>query len=492
MEISEKIITGAFSDIETVAKHDKLQALLEELDNRSTESILFKEDEDLRKNSHSIHEIISTSLPGFFSDNQNSKQTLSSILLTIKKYFDIAVTTGDVKSLLIFLSVNCYLKIDIKHFITEEIDTTKLSDSLTNVLEKIKLETQLKPDAPYHEKELKATSVEGINEQNIDKIYQLILSIERSGRGFHFNYLLENLIFFFIQFNTEQFVKHLDSLTHPETVVFYLQSLSENTLIEISNSYNQNNKWVHFELIRQIIEKEGKDYDVNSSGIQSILKSLESLHNHNIVIYKQAIIFFHRSKFFNSALGYLMKDLTEDETLEILKSIIPFDKYNNNLEQRTILLEEFSKGVSEDVYHKGLTTVFNRWKNLFSSISESEDSYQSDVLLTDYANFIVQYYTHLDKKEIINLINNSLNNLIWINSEWFINQSQQITKYHLYLTEVYFLSYAYRNKKISNPETVVLINQLKNYIQYEEKRIINNVDPLPIIEENINWSMAFT
>jgi hypothetical protein len=376
------------------------------------------------------------------------------------------------------------------HFITKENDTTKLSDNLIKVLETIKLETQLKPGAPYHEKELKATSVEGINEENIEKIYQLILSIERGGKGFHFNYLLENLIFFFFQFDTGQFVKHLDSLKHPETVVFYLQSFSENNLIEISNSYSQNNQWVHFELIRQIIDREGEDYDVNSSSIQSIIKSLESLHNHNIAIYKQAILFFHRSKFFNSALGYQMKDLTEDETREILNSIIPFDKYNNNLEQRTILLEEFSKGVSEDLYHKGLTTVFNRWKDLCTSITESEDSYQSDVLLTDYANFIVQYYTHLDKKEIINLINSSFNNLIWINSEWFINQSQQITKYHLYLTEVYFLSYAYKNKKISNPETLVLIDQLNNYRQYEEKKTTNNVDPLPIIEENINWSTA--
>ncbi len=487
MEISEKLITEAFSNIKTASKHDKLQSLLEDLGNHSTESILFKKDGNLRNNSHRIHETISTFLPGFFSHNQTSKQTLSSILLTIKKYFDMAVTNGDIKSLLIFLSVNCYLKIDIKHFITEEINTTKLSDSLIKVLEKVKLETQLKPGAPYHEKELKAISIEGINEQNIEKIYQLILSIERGGRGFHFNHLLENLIFFFSKFDTEQFVKHLDSLTHPETVVFYLQNFSESTLIEISNSYNHNNQWVHFELIRQIIEKEGEDYDVNSRAIQSIIKSLEALYNHNIDIYKQAINFFHRSKFFNSALGYQMKDLTEDEIVEILNSIIPLDKYNSNLEQRTILLEEFSKGVSEEVYHKGLITVFIRWKDLCTSIAESEDSYQSDVLLTDFANFVVQYYSLLDKKEIINLINSSINNLIWINSEWFINQSQQITKYHLYLTEVFFLSFAYKNKKISNPKTLILIDQLKNYKQYEEKRIINNVDPLPIIEDNINW-----
>jgi hypothetical protein len=488
MEISEKIITEAFSNIETATNHDRLKALLENLDNHSIESILFKEDEDLRKNSQTIYEILSTYLPSFFSDNQTSKQTLSSILLTIKKYFDKALSNGDVKSLLIFLSVNCYLKIDINHFITEEIDTTKLTDRLIKVLESVKLETKLKPGAPYHEKELKATSVEGINEQNIEKIYHLILSIERGERGFHFNFLLENLIFFFFQFDTDQFVKHLDSLTHPETVVFYLQSFSENSLIQISNSYNHKNQWVHFELIRQIIEKEGEDYNVNSSSIQSIIKSLESLHDHNIAIYKQAIIFFHRSKIFNSALGYQMKDLIEEEILEIFNSIIPFDKYNSNLEQRTIFLEEFSKGVSEEVYHKGLKTVFNRWKDLCTSIAESEDSYQSDVLLTDFANFVVQYYIHLDEKEIIYLINSSLNNLIWINSEWFLNQSQQITKYHLYLTEVYFLSYAYKNKKLSNPETLVLIDQLKNYRQYEEKRIINNVDPLPIIEDNINWS----
>ena len=498
MEIPEKIIVEAFSIIEGAAKHEKLQSTLEELSNYKAQNILFKEDENeaLRKNSHEVHKIISAYLPRFHSDNQVSKQEFSSILVTIKQYLDKAISHGDIKSLLIFLSVNCYLKIDISYFIKDENiiakTKTKLSGNILKVLKNIKLETQLQSEAPYHEKELKATSIEGIKEENIEKIYQLILSIERGGRGFHFNYLLENLISFFFQFDFKLFVNHLGSLNHPETVVFYLQSFSENALLEISNSYNQNNKWVHFELIRQIVEKEDENYDVKSKSIQPIKKSLKILHDNNIDIYKQTISFFHRSKAFNSALGYQMEDLKENEIIEIFDSIIPLNKYNNNLEPRTILLEEFSKGVSKEIYQLGLKTGFNRWKKLYTSIIDNEDSYQSDVLITDYANFIVQYYTQLSDKEIIDLINNSCKKLIWINSEWFKSQTQQITKYNLYLTEVYFLSYVYKNKELSNPETLHLIDQLKNNRQYEMKRITNKVNPLPIIEDNINWTKAIT
>lgn len=489
MEISNEVITEAFVSIENSAKHDELDALLDKLNTFDSNSILLKgESADLRKIDQKIYRITANVIN---PQSQDSKEILTSILLTIKKYFDVAVTKADIKSLLIFLSVNCYLKVDIKQFKSGETETAKLSESIARALKNVNLETQLKAGAPYHERELKTNSVEGIKEGNINKIYEVILAMERGGRGFHFNYLLENLISFLFRFDVECFVKYVNTLDHPETVVFYLQSFDENDLQAISTAYNQDNRWVHFELIRQIVENEAAEYDSSSKSIEAIVKSLTSLYQNNNSIFEQAIVFFHRSKFFNSALGYLMKDLTEEEIFKILADTIPLDIYNNNLDQRTILLDEFSKVVSDDLFHKSLTIAFNRWTDFWTSIANNEESYQSHILLTDYANFVVQYYSQLlDDNEIVTLINAKCKQLIWINSEWFKSQSQQITKYHLYLTEVFLLSYAYKTNKLSNTETITLIAELlKNHI-YETKGLTNNIDPLPTIENNINWTTS--
>lgn len=493
MEIPEMIFCKALQASHSSISHEVLNSHLQKLETKTIEEFLNREkDKDFVSIDNDIRQLVNES-SCFTSNNEQEKiEIIAKIIYTSRSYLQKGLINSDVRSILIFLSVNCYLQIDIgKYLSNEELDekaTIQVAEKILKILMSINLTTHVPSDAPYHEKKLFNESTEGFANNNIDKTYRMIVAIERNGRGFHFNFLLEHLLYFLVSTNFTCFVKVLLSLGNPTDFVFYLQSFKMDDLLKIANENTLTNEWLNFEIIRQIIEKELKDR-FEEPEINAIQNTLLRIRNKNFDFFKQTVIYFNRSSLFNASIGELLISFNNTDLKEIFTGCLSIDKSNSLLHQRGILWEHFAKNSSEEQQFFLLTAVFEKWKHFLENIINSEDFYQNEILLTDYANYVVNYYTRItEESELILLILNLNQKIQFIDSEWTISESKQLTKFHLYLSQFYLLSYAYRNKKLNDTLILNSFAELKrNTILLHRYLKENTKHQFKIMDDNFNW-----
>ena len=409
----------------------------------------------------------------------------------MKEYLNKGVSNGDAKAVLIFLSVNCYLRMDIEKLLIEgELEngfTKTISEKIIAILKSIKLITQALPNAPYWEKELMNESKKGYLENDISKTYRFIESVERSGRGFHFNFLLESLISFLYSLNYTYFINSLLHLQSPNDFVFYFQSLEKEAILKIANESSLSDKWLNFEIIRQIIEKENKE-NIDEAEIEIVKNVLDRIRFKDFNFLKQTVIYFHKSRLFNASLGVFLKSVNNPQLEEII-SDFSIDKYASYLKTRDELLNYFAKSASDEQLNLLLKLIFNKWKLYFHNILTTEDFYQNSILLTDFANYIVHYYSRTTgDNDLISSMENLIEKIKFIDSDWTTSKSQQLKKFHLHHSELFLFTFAYRNKKLHSPQILTkyesLINdriQLSRYVSEETKSYFEQG------KQNIDW-----
>lgn len=494
MEIPEIILTQALAKSNSSSIHIELDNLLKKLESKSLERILSaEEDEEIWSIDNEIRSII-TEIIHFNQNSENDKiDKISQLIFSAKKYIHKGISNGDIKAILIFLSVNCYLHIELEKILStnelESIYTNTISEKLLQVLKSMKLSPQALPNAPYWEKEIMIESQKGFLENDISKTYKFIETVEHGGRGFHFNFQLESLISFLFHLNYTCFLNALSHLQIPTDFVFYFQSFKKEELFKIANEISLSNKWLNFELIRQIIEKEHKD-TIDESEIEAVKNVLDRIKLNDFNFLKQTAIYFHRSRLFNAALGVFWASGNNSEMEEIISNF-PIDRYNSHIKTRDELLNHYVKLVSEEQLDLFLELIFNKWKYYFDNILTTEDFYHNSILLTDFANFVVHY--HIRKttdNDLVFSMENLIQKIKFIDSEWSTTSSHQITKFYLYHSELYLLTYAYKYKKLhssqmlSNYESIIT-----NKIQLSRFLSTNEIEYyFERGKQNINWA----
>lgn len=474
------ILTQALAKSNSSSINIELDNLLKKLESKTLKNFLSaEEDKEIWSINNGIRNIV-TKIIHFNQNSENNKiNKVSQIIFSAKEYLHKGISNGDTKAILIFLSVNCYLHIELEKLLsTNELEssyTKTISEKIIQVLKSIKLSTQALPNAPYWEKEIMSESQKGFLENDISKTYRFIEAVERGGRGFHFNFLLENLLSFLFHLNYTCFLKSLSYLQKPIDYVFYFQSLSKKDLLKIANESSLSSKWLNFELIRQIIEKENKE-TIDDLEIETVKNVLDRIKLNDFNFLKQTAIYFHRSRLFNAALGVFFVSVNNTEMEEII-SDFAIDKYAFHIKTRDELLNHYVKLVSEEQLDLFLELIFNKWKRYFDNILTTEDFYQNSILLTDFANFVVLYHTRkTDDNDLVSSMDNLIQKIKFIDSEWSTSSSQQLTKFHLYHSELYLLTYAYKYKKLNNSQMLMdyenIINdkvQLSRYVSCDTK-----------------------
>jgi L-rhamnose mutarotase len=466
MEIPEMILTQVLAKSNSSSIHVELDNLLNKLESKTLEKILSaEEDEEIWSIDNKIRDIVTQTIHFNQKSEDDKIENVAQIIFSAKEYLRKGVSNGDVKSILIFLSVNCYLHIKLKKLLsTIELEsgyTKAISEKIIQVLKNIKLSTQALPNAPYWEKEIMSKSQKGFSENDISKTYRFIESVERGGRGFHFNFLLESLLSFLFHLNYTYFLNSLSHLQSPTDFVFYFQSFKKEDLIKIANESSLSNKWLNFELIRQIIEKEHKE-TIDESEIEAVKNILDRIKLNDFNFLKQTAIYFHRSRLFNASLGAFLASVNNAEMEELI-SDFSIDKYAFHIKTRDELLNHYAKPVSEDQLDLFLELIFNKWKRYFDNILTTEDFYQNSILLTDFANFVVHYHTgKTADNDLVSSMENLIQKIKFIDSEWSTSSSQQLTKFHLYHSELYLLTYAYKYKKLNNPQMLTNYESIIN------------------------------
>lgn len=460
------ILTQALSNSNSSSIHVELDNLLKQLESKTLEKIICpKEDEEIWSIDNEIRNIVTETIH-YNQKSENDKiDKVAQIIFLSKEYLRKGISDGDVKAILIFLSVNCYLHIELEKLLsTSELEsgyTKTISEKIIQVLKSIKLSTKALPNAPYWEKEIMSESQKGFLENDISKTYRFIESVEHGGRGFHFNFLLESLLSFLFHLNYTCFLNALSHLQSPTDFVFYFQSLKKEDLLKVANESSLSNKWLNFELIRQIIEKEQKETidELETEAVKNILNRIK-LNDFNFL--RQTAIYFHRSRLFNAALGVFLTSVNNAQMEEII-SDFSIDKYAFHLKTRDDLLNYFANPALEEQLDLLLKIIFDKWKLYFDNILTTKDYHQNDILLTDFANYVVYYHTRkTDDNDLISSMENLIEKIKFIDSEWTTSSSQQLTKFHLYHSELYLLTYAYKNRKLNNPQMLTNYESIVN------------------------------
>lgn len=457
MEISKIILSRALKESRTTSKHKLVDDLLQKLKAKGLEDIINGDKiEEISKIDFEIRNIIFTDTNLKCSTDEERIDEFAKIIYTQNNYLKEGILNSDIKSILIFLSVNCYFKIEIRDLLIElnlsEGDFSPLLDKIVQLLRNIKLETFIPSNAPYHEKKLMEEFKEGFTTNNIKSTYNLIEAIERSGRGFQFNYLLEQLISFLFQLDPKCFINLLSTLEQITSFIYYLKNIEPDDLLLLANDSTLKSKWLNFELIRQIIayhEKISNEQDK----YMALKSALKKIYNYDFEYLKQTIKYFHSVPLFNGVLGEVITSFKNSEIEEIVNECFEIDQYSYNIVARDELLLHFEAKSTLDQYTFFLNIVFRKWETFFISLFNSKDFYNDKLLLTDFINFIINYYTtQAPDDDIIQQMNYLIKKIKYLDTEWAISQSYQLTKYHLYHSKLYLLTFVFKNKKLNNVE----------------------------------------
>ncbi len=471
MEKSEIVIIKAIEQLGSTENHSSLCEQLESLEKEKIESLLnIESNNELIKTDNEIRQIVSKAKNNAIISDNGEITELSKIVHTGNLYFVKSIGTADLKSLILFLNINCYLLADIKYFLQHNTfssdDTKGIAEKIVELLSKISFDVKAQTEAPYHEKEMLKKYEIGIINNNIKSTYSLIEAIERGGRGCHFNFLIEHIVKALYILNFELFIKALENLSTPQSFIFCLQSFTREQLFPISEEKSLTNKWLNFELIRQTTRHEAVE-DLNNQNVLLVKNCLLKLVPDTNFL-KQSVLYFPKSRIFNNALAETLALNSNELQEDIINDCFEINKHIFYHEAKNIFKDSFKKSAPEDRYLKMLEQIHNKWETFYNQLSKS-DEYQNELLLTDYCDFIVEYYYEkFDDSDIVDNMNNCFNDLQYIDSIWTKSQTQQITTFNLILTRLYLLTYTFKGKEMKNEDID------KSFSDFESNSIIIN------------------
>lgn len=496
MEIPDLILTQALLQSKSSSINAELGNALKKLESKTPED-LFNGDsnEEMLAIDNEIRNIITANVYANHKSESDKISVTAQIIFTAAAYLRKGISSGDITAILIFLGVNCYLQIEIEKLLSkselEDLYTKSVSEKIVELLKSIRMEAQSLPDAPYHEKEMINESVEGFAQNNIAKTYNLIEGVERSGRGFHFNFLLEHLVSFLYRLNFPSFINALSYLQNPTDFVFYFQSFKKEDLLKIANESSLSNKWLNFEVIRQIVKREDTEniYEPEVDVVKNILNRIEII---DFDFLKQTAKYFQRSKLFNASLGTFLSSSNDTQIKEIV-SDFTIDKYSSNMKTRDVLREYFIRSASDIQFDLIHDLIYKKWKNFFNDILATENFFQNSLVLTDFANFISNYNTHLvNNQDLLTAMEILIEKISFVNSEWTSSKSEQITKFHLYLSELFLLTFAYRNKRLNDAKIMIKYEKtICNKIQLSRYVSVETEEYFEQGKRNINWTKEY-
>lgn len=479
------ILEKALSVLNSSSVNVELSSLLQKLESKTIEEILkIGDNDEMWQVDSDIRMLCSITAGMDYKD-------VAGLIITEQNYLKRGIENGDVKLILIFLCVNCYLQIDIRSLLTEleySEDSKQLtSDRIGKVLQGIEFEITALADAPYHEIEMIRGFQQGIKENNIKNTYQFVESVERGRLGFHFNFLLEHLVSFLHQLDYPRFLKHISEVKNLQKLIFYLQSFEMEQLLCLSNAPLLTGKWLNFELIRQIVRRAQKD-EFEEIECIAIKKTLAKIDADDFDFFKQTIQWFHRSKLFNAALGELLISFADYKIQEILSDCFAIDQYYNNYEARKKMLERFESNAPERQVNVFLEAIYNKWHSYFNGLFVSEDFFLNDVLLTDFCDFIALYYIRIASEvDVIDQMYEAIVRLTCIDTQWFVSSVKQSATFHLFYSKLYILSFAYKERQLKDARIAALFFKIKcdgillhRYFKEEKMK------SLRVIDENLS------
>ncbi len=485
MEIDIELIR-LFQQIDSFDDHPELQQYIQELDQYSMDQFFdSKKNEIINRTIIRIHELVAKIKHSIAVSDESNHECIS-LLKTINERFEMAILDGDVKHLIIFFALNSNTGIKPKNFLEflkgkKNIDSAPLAANIEALLNRFTLEITLVPNSDQFEEKLYNNYREGLLKEDLKKVYRFINAVERGGRGFRLNYLMESLISFLFVLDSPTYLKFLNKQAVPHKIIMCLVGLDKKSIRRIALS-KIDNKWLLAELIR-FLSVNFQNEEIAQIE-KPLLNCLNLLHTLAPLLYQKTILLFHDSKALNNALGLQHKSIHK-KTIFTLMNALPIDKYEHRIQARSHLISRQKELLPEPLYKKILEIVFDKWSKLYDGYKVG-DELLITLLITDYGDYIAEYYSMLDPSTFITEFKSHINKLLYLQSEWFDTDIQQITGMHLYLSKIYIISFAFKTNSIFDESSLAEFTRLNKGKYYFLKSIKNLDEIMETISNNIN------
>lgn len=468
MEIPKIIVNRALRN-DSASVHTELMCILQKLDNVAIEDFFNEQEDDaIWTVNNEIRSLISKNIDSAQINDSEALNSISQIIATTAQYLWKGILETDIKAILIFLNLNAYLRINIDNYlITNNLyknNIESLAKKITQTLKEFNFLAEVLADAPLWEKEIFDDFQNGFSEGNISKTYRFIACVERNGTGFYLNFFTENLILLLHKIHFQSFMNALSHLQNPIECTCYLQLFNKEALLKIANEANLTNKWLNFELIRQITEKE--NLQTIDSEVIIVKNILERIGRNDFNFLRQTAVYFRGNRLVNAALGALLSSY-ENTKIEAITTDFSVNQHHSNAKARNEFLRYFERFTTAEQFTFLLERIFEKWKYCVEDIL-AENKFQNAILFTDFSSYIIKYHTlKTNNEELLSLIKNLMDKIENLDSEWFSSSCNQLTKFHIYHSELHLLTFVYKNKNLNDIETANKYNKLiSNNIQF--------------------------
>ncbi|MDO5104458.1 hypothetical protein [Capnocytophaga sp.] len=467
MEIPEIIVNQALR-YDSTSVHTELVYILQKLDNVAIKYFINKQENDtIWTVNNEIRSLISKNINSIQLNDNEIINSISQIIVTTAQYFRKGILETDIKAILIFLNLNAYLRINIDNYlITNNLhknNIESLAKKITQTLKEFNFSVEILAEAPLWEKEIFDDFQNGFSEDNISKTYRFITCVEHSGTGFYLNFFTENLILFLHKIHFKSFVNTLSLLQNPIECTCYLQLFNKEILLKIANEPNLTNKWLNFEFIRQITEKE--NLQIIDSEVISVKNILERIGRNDFNFLRQTAVYFRGNRLVNAALGALLSSC-ENTKIEAITTDFSVNQHHSNAKARNEFLRYFERFATAEQFTFLLERIFEKWKHCVKDIL-AENKFQNEILFTDFSSYIIKHHTlKTNNEELLSLMKSLMDKIENLDLEWFSSSCNQLTKFHIYHSQLHLLTFVYKNKNLNDIETANKYNKLiSNNIQ---------------------------
>lgn len=324
------------------------------------------------------------------------------------------------------------------------------------------------------------------------EIYDFVSPNSRENMTYGF--LFEELINFVLKIDFKSFLKLYSSADTPQKAILYLNFLNEEDLIKVASELDLKNKWLNFELLRNILICIGEDNLRENKKILDILtKMIYKIYKSDFNFFNQTINYFRNYKMFHICLGIFLAKCNQNELNKICKECLTINLVKNDSNSpkkqillKDLLLDKFKNNSNNEKYEYFIKLIYQKWKNYLKNFIKINDN-TNTIIITDYHNYIIQYYNFFTSKNfIITQLKRNFKKMKYNNYKWYSNNTDLMTYFFIYLTNIYLLSFAYNYKKLDNNEIK------KEFLDFKENKLLhqkfglNHIDyELKILEKNL-------
>ncbi|WP_413824353.1 hypothetical protein [Methanobrevibacter sp. UBA337] len=412
---------------------------------------------------------------------------LSGLIYLGVSYFKKSVDKNNIKYFLIFTLVMDLLKININELINSKKISKNECLSLLIVVTEFIQNIDIK--FVYNPYEIYGNFNSNYENKDLTEIYDMLFTIELKQR--YTNSFIEKLLSFLIEFDFNQYLKVITNAQTPQKIILFLNNIKTKNLIATINESDYENKWLNFELLRQLI-KRYDEKDLNKEKIEKLIeKVLTNIYLNDFNFFKQTINRFNNCEIFNYSLGMFLSKCSWCDLERITADCLIIDQYKTGMLQKDKLLTAFNKNnINKRKYNFFILLIFHKWDDYLDCL-KNKDSLLINLALTDYCNYIIRYYSiFYEDEKIISSIIYYLSKIIYIDSKWFSNETMMINYNNVYLTKVYLLFIVYKYRKLINKEVDKLFEDFEKnkflYLRFWGKHLEEDIKLLKTTIDGFN------